>query len=71
MQKPPPEVLKSLAIIAKQYPEVLKWLETWNLHELKQLPYALNNPTLQQGRCQVLNEFSRLVKESPELAAKS
>lgn len=71
MQKPEPDVIKALAMMVKQYPEVLDWIENWNLHELKQLPYALNNPTLQQGRCQVLNEITRLLRESPESAAKS
>jgi len=71
MQKPSPEVVKSLANISKQYSEVLEWVENWHLHELHQLPYSLNNPALQQGRCQAIGELVRLLREAPESAAKS
>ncbi len=70
MQKPDAEVVKVLAFLVKQYPELLDWFENWNLQELKTLPYSLNNPALQQGRCQVLGEITRLLREAPEAAAK-
>lgn len=70
MHQPSPKVIKDLASMVKQYSEVIEWLEEWHLRELKTLPYALNNPTLQQGRCQVLNEITRLFRESPNTAAK-
>lgn len=71
MIKPDPKVVKAFAVTARQYPEILEFLKEWRFHELEQLPHAVNNAALMQGRCQVLGELYRLVKESPELAAKS
>jgi hypothetical protein len=71
MIRPDPKVVKALAITSRQYPEVLRFLEDWRMRELEQLPNAINNAALMQGRCQVLGELYKLVKESPELAAKS
>jgi hypothetical protein len=71
MIRPDPKVVKALAITSRQYPEILKYLEDWRMRELEQLPNAINNAALMQGRCQVLGELYKLVKESPELAAKS
>ena len=70
MIRPDPKVVKALAITSRQYPEVLRFLEDWRMRELEQLPNAINNAALMQGRCQVLGELYKLVKESPELAAK-
>jgi hypothetical protein len=71
MIRPDPKVVKAFAITSRQYPEILEYLESWRMRELEQLPSAINNAALMQGRCQVLNELYKLVKESPELAAKS
>lgn len=71
MIKPDPKVIKALAISVRQYPELLDWLKEWRYHELEQLPSAVNNAALMQGRCQVLGELYKFAKESPELAAKS
>ena len=71
MIRPDPKVVKALAITSRQYPEILKYLEDWRMRELEQLPNAISNAALMQGRCQVLGELYKLVKESPELAAKS
>jgi hypothetical protein len=71
MIRPDPKVVKAFAITSRQYPEILEYLEAWRMRELEQLPSAINNAALMQGRCQVLNELYKLVKESPELAAKS
>ncbi len=71
MIRPDPSVVKALALAVRQHPELLDWLKTWRMHELEQLPNAVNNAALMQGRCQVLGELYKLVKESPELAAKS
>ena len=71
MKRPSPEVIKALANTVRQYPEVLEWLEGWRTEELSRLPNATQNTALAQGRCQVLLELSKLVKESPETAAKS
>jgi hypothetical protein len=68
--RPDERVIKALAVTARQYPEVLEWLRDWRQHELEQLPMAVNNPAPLQGRCQVLGELYKLVKEAPDLAAK-
>ena len=71
MIRPSPEVIKALAQVARQYPETLEWLQGWCAHELTQLPNVTQNMALAQGRCQVLMELSKLITESPDLAAKS
>jgi hypothetical protein len=68
--RPDERVIKALAVTARQYPEVLEWLRDWRQHELEQLPMAVNNPAPLQGRCQVLGELYKLVKDAPDLAAK-
>jgi hypothetical protein len=71
MIKPDPKVVHALGACVRQYPELLDWLKQWRYHELEQLPSAINNMALSQGRCQVLGELYKFAKESPELAAKS
>jgi len=71
MIRPDEKTVKALAIAVRQYPEIMEYIASWRTHELKQLPHAVNNAALMQGRCQVLGELYKLVKESPELAAKS
>ncbi len=70
MVRPNPQVVKAMAATVRQYPELLEWLEDWRMHELENLPNALNNPAASQGRCQVLGELYKFAKESPEVAAK-
>ena len=70
MIRPDAKTLQSLAVINKQYPEVLEFIDTWRLRELETLPSVINNVALQQGRCQVLGEIVKLVKEAPSTAAK-
>lgn len=70
MIRPDERVIKALAVTARQYPEVLEFLRDWRQHELEQLPMAVNNPAPLQGRCQVLGELYKLVKDAPDLAAK-
>jgi len=71
MIRPSPEVIKALAASVRQYPAIAEWFEEWRMHELEQLPNVAQNTALAQGRCQVLSELSKLVSESPEIAAKS
>lgn len=71
MIRPSSEVTKALAASVRQYPEIVTWLQEWRMHELEQLPSVAQNTALAQGRCQVLSELSKLVSESPEIAAKS
>lgn len=70
MIRPDEPVIKALAICVRQYPEILEWLANWRSHELDQLPSAVNNPAVYQGRCQVLGELYKFAKDAPALAAK-
>ena len=70
MKRPDERTLKALAYVAKQFPEIKEWLDNWRMHELETLPSVTNNVTLQQGRCQVLGEIVKLIKEAPSTAAK-
>lgn len=70
MIKPEPQVIKGLAMAVRQHPEVLVWLEGLLAHEVKRLPYAIENTAVFQGRCQVLTELIEFAKESPAIAAK-
>ena len=71
MIRPDERTVKAFALAVRQFPEILEYLAAWRMHELEQLPSAVNNAALMQGRCQVLGELYKLAKESPELAAKS
>ena len=72
MISPKPEVVKSIATVSRQYPEILEWLKEWRDHELQTLPSVLQNTALAQGRCQVLSELHKVITESPEtVSAKS
>jgi hypothetical protein len=71
MIRPDERTVKAFALAVRQFPEILEYLAAWRTHELEQLPNAINNAALMQGRCQVLGELYKLAKESPELAAKS
>jgi hypothetical protein len=68
--RPTDEVVKAMALIVRQYPQVLTFLTEWKAHELEQLPYAGNTSAVSQGRCQVLAELVKLATNSPDLAAK-
>jgi hypothetical protein len=68
--RPDPKVVKAFAVTVRQYPEILEFLKDWRMHELENLPHALSNPTVSQGRCQVLGELYKLAQEAPEIAAK-
>jgi len=70
MIKPEPQVIKALALFVRQHPDFLEWLEGWRLRELEQLPTAIHNTGVFQGRSQVLGELVKLTKEAPALAAK-
>jgi hypothetical protein len=69
MKRPDPRVVKDLAVVTHQYPEVFSWIADWYRHELEQLPSVGQNVALAQGRCQVLKELHDLMKKSPDMAA--
>ena len=70
MIKPEPQVIKGLASAVRQHPELLAWMEGALAHEMKRLPYAVENPAVFQGRCQMLVELIEFAKESPAIVAK-
>jgi hypothetical protein len=70
MIRPGAQVTKGVGMAVRQHPEVLKWLEDVLAHELKRLPYAVENPAVFQGRCQMVVELLEFAKESPAMAAK-
>lgn len=70
MIRPEPKVIKAVAMAVRQYPEILQYLGDWRTHELENLPNAVNNSAVSQGRCQVLGELYKFAKDAPELAAK-
>jgi hypothetical protein len=69
MIRPSPDVLKTLAIVSRQHPDLVNWLGEWYRHELERLPSTVNNVTLAQGRCQVLGEVHNLLTKAPDMAA--
>lgn len=70
MIKPEPHVIKGLAQAVRQHPELLVWMEGVFAHELKRLPYAVDNPAVFQGRCQMMVELIEFAKTTPAIAAK-
>lgn len=70
MIRPTYQVVESMSNVAKRFPEFLEFLRASYMHELEQLPNAVGNPTLAQGRCQVLGELYKLISAAPTTAAK-
>ena len=70
MIKPEPQIIKGLAQAVRQHPELLVWMEGVLAQELKRLPYAVDNPAVFQGRCQVVVELIEFAKNTPAMAAK-
>jgi hypothetical protein len=70
MLRPDTKITKALGTAVRQHPELLLWLENILTHEMKRLPYAVDNPAVFQGRCQMISELIEFAKESPALAAK-
>ena len=70
MIKPEPQVIKGLSSAVRQHPELLVWLEGVYAHEIKRLPYTIDNPAVFQGRCQMLGELIEFAKAAPAVAAK-
>jgi len=70
MIKPEPQIIKGLAMSVRQHSEVLAWMEGVLQHEMKRLPYAVDNPAVFQGRCQMMVELIEFAQQSPAVAAK-
>lgn len=70
MIKPEPHIIKGLAQAVRQHPELLAWMGGVLAHEMKRLPYAIDNPAVFQGRCQIVTELIEFAQQSPAIAAK-
>lgn len=70
MIRPEPQIVRGLAQAVSQHAEVIAWLEGVLAHEMKRLPYAVENPAVFQGRCQMLVEILEFCREAPSIAAK-
>jgi hypothetical protein len=70
MIKPESHIIKGLAQAVRQHPELLAWMEGVLAHEMKRLPYAIDNPAVFQGRCQIVTELIEFAQQSPAIAAK-
>lgn len=68
--RPTPQQVQVIARVAKQHPEFLDWLTEIRSQELDSLPYVVQNPQLVQGRCQMLTELIKLMKDAPTIAAR-
>ena len=65
MIKPDKRVMKSMQLIARQYPEFVDFLNEWKQSELDQLPDVTSNTAVAQGRCKVLKELTKQLSEAP------
>lgn len=57
------EQLTALAQASRNV-HIKAFVDDWLERELGELPYALVNPALKQGRCQVLTELKKLMELS-------
>lgn len=71
MIRPEQRVFKAVATASRHCPELVEWLRTVYTHEMNRLPYATTNPTVFQGRCQMINELLEFLEQAPDIAAKS
>lgn len=66
MRRPTVEEFEQLARSVRSNPYLLRWVARWRDEELRALPNAINNTALSQGRCQVLNELTKLLEEAAD-----
>lgn len=69
MIQPKTEQIRAIAAVTVSNPRFVEWLTIWAEHELSTLPTILGNTQVAQGRCQVLQELVKLLKDAPNLAA--
>lgn len=71
MKNPDTQEIQAIAQVAVHNPRFCEWLQSWYVSELERLPQAVNNSAVAQGRCQVLGEIIKVIKNGPEMAAQS
>lgn len=70
MISPDERQILMLAHISTGMSGVLEWLDTWAKVELDRLPVVpAEKVAVAQGRCQVLQEITKVLREAPSLAA--
>ncbi len=69
MIKPTEEEVRAFAHIAQNVPAAKAFINKQYHTELERLPVANGSTGIAQGRCQVLQEFSKLLNDSPEIVA--
>lgn len=70
MKRPDPQQLEALSHMARHNRDVVEFLVEWKERELNQLPSAVTNTGIFQGRCQVLQELVQLLQEAQNPVAK-
>ena len=57
---------QSFRQLSRQYPELVEWFRQWEESELKVLPdVEATRQQLVSGRCKVLAELNKLLREAP------
>ena len=69
MRQPDKETVRAFAHIAQNVPRVAKYFEECYQTELERLPVTTNNLGVAQGRCQILGEIHKLLRDAPQSAA--
>lgn len=70
MIQPDSDVLKAFAHVAQNVPRVGVYLTEWRDHEVSRLPVmAIGNQAVASGRCQILQEMCKLLKDAPNVGA--
>ena len=71
MKRPDARQFDEIAKVAVHNRYFVEWLDTWRQEELESLPTRKEDVATYQGRCLVLAELVKVLKESPEKAANS
>lgn len=72
MMKPDEKVTRAFAHVAQNVPAVGEFLEMWATMELKRLPSVGRDAVaVAQGRCQVLEELTKLLRDASAHVAQS
>jgi len=68
--RPDNDMIEIMARIVRQYPQFLEFVDRWKQQELDQLPAVHENTALAQGRCLLLQEMHKHLKDAPDITAK-
>lgn len=68
MKRPDYKQYDEMAKVAIHNRHFVEWLDTWRQEELEALPTRKEDVGIHQGRCLVLSELVKALKEAPEKA---